>query len=177
MTEYASRSGSRAEGTAGFGTCRADDLGHHPAVDLLVPLDLPHRLHLARSHPAPPCLHRGEGDARRANCWTARVAVDVQDGVEARALPGVFPAGDGRLAHEERIALLGTQEPPEGCVGAGPSGLRERACIGSSVDRSASRFVDTPAHSPIAQLVERVTVNHHVRGSSPRRGASIVAPV
>src|SRR5690606_15563491 len=42
-------------------------------------------------------------------------------------------------------------------------------------------FVDSPrphplevaptASSPIAQLVERVTVNHHVPGSSPGRGA------
>ena len=32
-------------------------------------------------------------------------------------------------------------------------------------------------HSPVAQLVERVTVNHLVGGSSPSRGANGVAPV
>ena len=61
-----------------------------------------------RLGPAPLLL--GEGDARRTNGRTARVAVDVQEGVEAGALPSRFPPGDGRLAHEERIALLRTQE-------------------------------------------------------------------
>jgi hypothetical protein len=36
-----------------------DDLRHHPAVDLVVALDLPHQLDLAQSHPAPACLRRG----------------------------------------------------------------------------------------------------------------------
>ena len=31
-------------------------------------------------------------------------------------------------------------------------------------------------HSPIAQLVERLTVNQNVRGSSPRRGAKLEKP-
>ncbi len=31
-------------------------------------------------------------------------------------------------------------------------------------------------HSPIAQLVERLTVNQNVRGSSPRRGAKFKRP-
>ncbi len=29
-------------------------------------------------------------------------------------------------------------------------------------------------YSPVAQLVEQMTVNHRVRGSSPRRGATIL---
>ena len=31
--------------------------------------------------------------------------------------------------------------------------------------------INLPRHSPIAQLVEQVAVNHRVRGSSPRWGA------
>jgi hypothetical protein len=31
-------------------------------------------------------------------------------------------------------------------------------------------------YSPIAQLVERLTVNQNVRGSSPRRGAKLEKP-
>ncbi len=39
----------------------------------------------------------------------------------------------------------------------------------TALDRFA---IYKPQRSPIAQLVEQVTVNHRVRGSSPRWGAS-----
>ena len=35
--------------------------------------------------------------------------------------------------------------------------------------------INLPRHSPIAQLVEQVAVNHRVRGSSPRWGATLSA--
>ena len=35
------------------------------------------------------------------------------------------------------------------------------------------RLVSPPCHSPVAQLAEQVTVNHRVRGSSPRWGATL----
>ena len=112
-----------------------DELLPAPRRDLReVVVAVVHRLEvheeLERLRPAPLLL--GEGDARRANGRTARVAVDVQEGVEAgavdlasdarhlRAEVWMVPAGDGRLAHEERIALLDTQEPHDGQL-AGPA--------------------------------------------------------
>ena len=42
------------------------------------------------------------------------------------------------------------------------------------VDTLVVGFIKVEINSPVAQLVEQMTVNHRVRGSSPRRGAKFL---
>ena len=42
------------------------------------------------------------------------------------------------------------------------------------VDTLVVGFIQVEINSPVAQLVEQMTVNHRVRGSSPRRGAKFL---
>ncbi len=42
------------------------------------------------------------------------------------------------------------------------------------VDTLVVGFIKVEINSPVAQLVERLTVNQNVRGSSPRRGAKFL---
>ncbi len=42
------------------------------------------------------------------------------------------------------------------------------------VDTLVVGFIKVEINSPVAQLVEQMTVNHRVRGSSPRRGANFL---
>src|SRR3989454_11939285 len=69
-------------------------------------------------------------------------------------------------AKESRGPSVGTHTKPSGHGRRGLPTGRPSRIVGSS--ETAVRF----ARSPVAQLVERLTVNQEVAGSSPARGAN-----
>src|SRR3989442_5832102 len=69
-------------------------------------------------------------------------------------------------AKESRGPSVGTHTKPSGHGRRGLPARRPSRIVGSS--ETAVRF----ARSPVAQLVERLTVNQDVAGSSPARGAN-----
>src|SRR5712691_6559653 len=71
-------------------------------------------------------------------------------------------------AKESRGPSAGTHTKPSGHGRRGLPTGRPSRIVGSS--ETAVRF----ARSPVAQLVERLTVNQEVAGSSPARGANIL---
>src|SRR5712692_3443286 len=71
-------------------------------------------------------------------------------------------------AKESRGPSVGTHTKPSGHGRRGLPAGRPSRIVGSS--ETAVRF----ARSPVAQLVERLTVNQEVAGSSPARGANLL---
>lgn len=81
-----------------------------------------------------------------------------------RARVASAPAKTGPSVLDDVGADLGEGSPVDG---AQPRPRQAKALTSPEAPPK-----DRPSPSPIAQLVERVTVNHHVPGSSPGRGAS-----
>ena len=80
--------------------------------DLIVPLDLPHQLHLAQSQPAPPCLRRGAPRAHHG----------ARGPSSARCFEPERAADDDRLLPDHEV-----QEVEEPRVGHARSGCRALA--------------------------------------------------